>query len=170
MSTLTKLSKPVIGAAVAKQAVKVAAPRIKDQVMDTARERVIPALDSAREQVGPALETAREQLRDTVAPAVAEAIDTARVRSAPGRAEAKRRGLLAASALMGRPPAGNRRRWPMALLALLVGFGAGAAVGWLTRPAPEPAGPLVAGSSPAGPVPAANPSTEPVSRPQNSTI
>lgn len=151
MSTLTKLSAPVIGAAVAKQAVKASAPRIKEQVLDTARERVLPAIDSARErvgpaidsareQVGPALETAREQLRDTVAPAVGEAIDTALVRSAPARAEAKRRSALALTALMGRPLGSPRRRWPMALLALLVGFGTGAAVGWLTRPRTEPAG------------------------------
>lgn len=182
-----KAAAPLAGAKLAKKVLAPDGRSVKEQVtpmfetvaeqLGHARERVVPALEHAVEQVGPtielarerltpAVETAREQFHDTVAPAVTEFVELALERSGPIRDEALRRGELALAALMGEPVAvGRRRRWPVAMLFLFAGVGAGAALGYLTRkppletyqppmpspPPPPPPPPMATGGAGAAP-------------------
>ncbi|MHB2024144.1 MAG: hypothetical protein ACYCO3_12560 [Mycobacteriales bacterium] len=155
MSRLTKLAVPATGAKLAKKSVSPSGG-LTEQVgpvlesareqLEAARDRVLPAVERVRDQIVPAIETARErippvvgsardQLKETLAPALTEFLSDAQHRSGPARVEARRRGEAALAALLGQPVhVGRRRRWPLALLSLLAGFGLGAALGYLNRP------------------------------------
>jgi hypothetical protein len=112
-------------------------------------------LEAAREQLAPPLESAREQLRETVAPAVADAVTTTLTRAQPARREIRRRGRLVWSALRGEPA--QRPGWRLALGCLALGSLVGAAVATLSRRPPAPAYPI---ERPTAAVPTAMP-TEP---------
>jgi len=114
--------------------------------VDTASARVSPYVDEARtrlqpavERLGPAVDTARSRIKSDVVPAVIAAAETARETSAPARAEAKERAANAMLALRGEQK--RTRRWPTAVICLLTGAAAGAAVGILRRQ-PEPSVPM----------------------------
>jgi hypothetical protein len=77
------------------------------------------------------METARQRLVDDVVPTVSTAVETARVTSAPARAEAKERAAAALLALQGKQP--KVRRWPTALACLAAGAVAGVAAATVTR-------------------------------------
>jgi hypothetical protein len=83
----------------------------------------------------PAGRKAAQQVRQVVGERVVPVVDNARVASAPVRAEAFRRGRLAASALRGGGMivAKRRRRWPVALVCLGLGGAIGAGAAWLAQ-------------------------------------
>lgn len=112
-------------------------------MIEDARERISPAMERigpAVERLGPAMDTARTRLREDVVPAVVTAAGTAKVSSAPARAEAKERATNALLALRGDRPQ-KVRRWPVALACLLAGAAAGAVAGAMTRGRTAPAAP-----------------------------
>src|ERR1700690_3195567 len=86
----------------------------------------------------PAGRKAAQQVRQVVGERIVPVVDNARVASAPVRAEAFRRGQLAAAALRGGGALGalspkKRRRWPVALLCLGLGGALGAGAAWLAQ-------------------------------------
>lgn len=130
-----------------------------------ARGRVVPVVAGARERVVPAVAGARETLVDTLAPAVAGALTTAvtAVREGkPNPSEAARRSAAALAALRGELPR-RQRRWPIALVSLLVGAVAGAVAGIMSRRAAAPSEPSYIPATPAPP-PRSTPA-QPVSEP-----
>lgn len=104
---------------------------------DTARKamsgRASDAWDRASdawERAEPRLGQAAETVQKDIAPRVSSAINTAAERSAPAREEALERGTAAFAALRGEPAPPRpkkKRRWPVAILCLLIGGAAGAA-------------------------------------------
>jgi hypothetical protein len=104
----------------------------------SARDAVTPYVDTAATRLAPVLDEARTKLRSDVVPAVVAAAGTAREQSAPIRQEALDRAGAAYLALRGEKPT-KTRRWPLALVCLLGGAAAGAAVAIMRRPAPVPA-------------------------------
>lgn len=141
--------------------------------VERARDELAPRIADAREQIAPRLADAREELapriadaRDQIAPHVEDARDllvksvaTATAAATPVAVEARRRGVLAASALKGEPVKKKGRKRKLFVLATLVGLGAlavqklrgGESANWQTSysPSPAPAAP------PAPPTPAA---------------
>ncbi|HEY0869502.1 MAG TPA: hypothetical protein VGD55_03810 [Acidothermaceae bacterium] len=83
----------------------------------------------------PAGRKAAKQVRQVVGERIVPVVDNARVASAPARAEAFRRGRLAAAALRGGGTmiAKKRRRWPVALVCLGLGGALGAGAAWLAQ-------------------------------------
>jgi hypothetical protein len=83
----------------------------------------------------PAGRKAALQVRQVVGERIVPVVDNALVVSAPVRAEALRRGQLAAAALRGNSTvmAKKRRRWPMALVFLGLGAAVGAGAAWLAQ-------------------------------------
>ena len=134
-----------------------AARDIVSPYVDEAASRVAPYVDEARtrlqptvDRLGPAVDTARSRIKTEVVPAVVAAAETARETSAPARAEAKERAAAALLALKGEQK--KVRRWPVALLALVAGAAAGAAVG-MNRRGSQPSPTVV----PPTPFPASTP-------------
>jgi len=93
------------------------------------------AAQVASEQAVKQLHQAREFVEEKLAPMAATKLDEARIASAPIRAEAARRGKLAAAALRGAESIEirRRRRWPLAFLTLALGGLIGAAAAWLAQ-------------------------------------
>jgi hypothetical protein len=83
----------------------------------------------------PAGRKAALQIRQVVGERIVPVVDNALVVSAPVRAEALRRGQLAAAALRGSSTviAKKRRRWPIALVFLGLGAAVGAGAAWLAQ-------------------------------------
>ena len=91
------------------------------------------------------LKQARAMVQDRVIPTVApmassmmdqasHKFDEFMVSSAPARKEAMRRGMLAAAVLRGAEPVvKKRRRWPIAMVFMVIGAAIGAAAAWLSQ-------------------------------------
>lgn len=111
----------------------------RDTTRQVAAERVLPAAEAARERLAPAVSHAGDTVRSTVVPAVTASALSAYEASRPVSREARRRGEAAVAALRGERSPSAKRRWPVAVLCLLVGGGIGAIVGMLTgRRSSEP--------------------------------
>jgi hypothetical protein len=110
-----------------------------DKITDTLTARVAAARQLLDAKVVPyavpAGRKAAKQVRQVVGERIVPVVDNARVASAPVRAEAFRRGRLAAAALRGGGTiiAKKRRRWPVALLCLGLGGALGAGAAWLAQ-------------------------------------
>ncbi len=107
----------------------------RDRVGPVASKAAVAAAGQGRriatEKIKPGLDAASTATKETVAPAVLAAIDTAVVRSEPVRVEAAIRGLGAIAALRGQRP---RRRGPFGIIgALLLGALLGAAAAEVGR-------------------------------------
>jgi hypothetical protein len=109
------------------------------RVLDT---KVVPYIDNVVVPYAvPAGQKAAKQVRqvaqERIAPMASAAVDNALVASAPVRREALRRGRLAASALRGDNAAvisaTSKRRWPIAVVFLLIGGAAGAVAAWFSQ-------------------------------------
>ena len=106
---------------------------------EVAKDRLLETWDTTRDVLAPRLTAAREVVTpyvDTAAARVVAAAGIARDNSAPARAEAKERAAEAIRALRGERSA-HGRRWPLAVICLLVGAVLGSAVGMMRRK-PEP--------------------------------
>ena len=113
-----------------------------DKITDSFTARVAAARQLLDAKVVPyavpAGRKAAQQVRQVVGERIVPVVDNARVASAPVRAEAFRRGRLAAAALRGGGALGalspkKRRRWPVALLCLGLGGALGAGAAWLAQ-------------------------------------
>lgn len=109
------------------------------RVIDT---KVVPYIDNVVVPYAvPAGQKAAKQVKqvaqERIAPMASAAVDNALVASAPVRREAMRRGRLAASALRGdnaaMASATSKRRWPVAIVFLLIGGAAGAVAAWFSQ-------------------------------------
>ncbi len=89
----------------------------------------VPTSQKAAKQV-------KQVVHDKIAPMASAAVDNAMVVSQPARREALRRSKLAASALRGDDSGiavRAKRRWPVAILFLLLGGTAGAIATWFSQ-------------------------------------
>jgi hypothetical protein len=107
-------------------------------------ERIERASGAARSASKQARTVMQDRVMPTVVPMASSAMDQASQRfdefmvaSAPARKEAMRRGLLAAAALRGAEPmvavAKKRRRWPVAVMFMVIGGAIGAGAAWLSQ-------------------------------------
>lgn len=123
--------------------------------VDVARVKLAPYAATARESLEeavdwavPRVEEAREAVREkastaatAVVPKVAAALGTAAAVGAPLAHEARERGEAALHALRGElaePPVEEKRRWPLALLFLLVGTAIGFVAGIFAKRSSAP--------------------------------
>lgn len=104
--------------------------------VDAARVALTPLAVSARERVVPAVAEARETLAGAFTPAGSGT----RRGTLPTRAQARHRSAAALAALRGELPR-RHRHWPMALLFLLAGAGAGAVASVLSQRSAAPSEP-----------------------------
>jgi hypothetical protein len=110
-----------------------------DKISETFTARVAAARQLLDAKVVPyavpAGRKAAKQVRQVVGERIVPVVDNARVASAPVRAEAFRRGRLAAAAMRGGGTiiAKKRRRWPVALVCLGLGGALGAGAAWLAQ-------------------------------------
>jgi hypothetical protein len=111
------------------------------RVIDT---KVVPYIDNVVVPYAvPAGQKAAKQVKQVaqgrIVPMASAAVDNALVASAPVRREALRRGKMAASALRGDDAATaaalatSKRRWPIAIMFLLIGGATGAVAAWFSQ-------------------------------------
>jgi len=91
----------------------------------------------ASEQASKQLQQAKILMQERIVPMASSAVDNAMTASAPVRAEAMRRGKLAAAALRGDEAMvmtkASSRKWMVAAMFLAIGGAIGAAVAWLSQ-------------------------------------
>ena len=114
---------------------------MRRRMQQRAREAARVASMETSKQLKQARAIVQERVIPTVVPMASSMMDQAShkfdefmVTSAPARKEAVRRGMLAAAVLRGAEPVGKkRRRWPIAMVFMVLGAAIGAAAAWLSQ-------------------------------------